>query len=122
MSTIFEFSFDISLGHAKLIAYYLVEIVGFFCRTINATETPLWTKPVYIIQFICILLAPAFFAASIYMGFGRIILLVEGEVHSLVKKKWLTKLFVSGDVLSFLVQSIGMMSQLRSTSVTGWMI
>lgn len=70
-------------------------------------------------QFICILLAPAFFAASIYMGFGRIILLVEGEVHSLVKKKWLTKLFVSGDVLSFLVQSIGMMSQLRSTSVTG---
>jgi hypothetical protein len=55
---------------------------------------------------------------SIYMGFGRIILLVDGEVHSLVKKKWLTKLFVSGDVLSFLVQSIGMMPQPHSTLVT----
>ncbi|KFY55302.1 hypothetical protein V496_07024 [Pseudogymnoascus sp. VKM F-4515 (FW-2607)] len=86
----------------------LFETIGFICRMINATETPpLWTKTFYIIQFLLILLAPAFFAASIYMGFGRIILLVDGEVHSLVKKKWLTKLFVFGDVLSFVVQAIG---------------
>lgn len=54
-----------------------------------------------------ILLAPALFAASIYMELGRIILLVDGEAHSIIKKKWLTKLFVSGDVLSFIFQAVG---------------
>lgn len=61
----------------------------------------------FVIQSMGILLAPALFAASIYMEFGRIILLVDGEKHSLVKRKWLTKLFVSGDILSFVFQAIG---------------
>lgn len=114
MTTIFEFSVDNSPNHTNVNAPYSVETIGFICRMINATETPpLWTKTVYIIQFLLILLAPAFFAASIYMGFGRIILLVDGEVHSLVKKKWLTKLFVFGDVLSFVVQAIGKALQLH---------
>lgn len=35
---------------------------------------------------------------------GRIILLVDGERYSLIPQRWLTKIFVTGDVLSFLVQ------------------
>lgn len=54
-----------------------------------------------------ILLAPALFAASIYMELGRIILLVDGEAHSIIKKKHLTKIFVGGDVLSFIFQAVG---------------
>ncbi len=61
----------------------------------------------YIIQTLLLLVAPALFAASIYMELGRIILLVDGEGHALIKKKWLTKLFVAGDVLSFSMQAAG---------------
>lgn len=58
-------------------------------------------------QAMALLIAPALFAASIYMSLGRIILLVDGEAHSIIKKKWLTKIFVTGDVLSFCMQSAG---------------
>ncbi|RSM00027.1 hypothetical protein CEP52_009403 [Fusarium oligoseptatum] len=46
-------------------------------------------------------------AASIYMILGRIILLLEGEKYALVKQRWLTKLFVCGDLLSILLQGAG---------------
>jgi hypothetical protein len=48
--------------------------------------------------------APALFTASIYMELSRAIILADSESHALIKKKWLTKLFVCGDVMSFLVQ------------------
>lgn len=51
------------------------------------------------------------FAASVYMELGRIILLVNGEDRSMIRKKWLTKIFVFGDVFSFLLQSGGMHKQ-----------
>lgn len=41
------------------------------------------------------------------MELGRIILLTEGERHAVVKRRWLTKLFVAGDVVSFLLQGAG---------------
>lgn len=58
-------------------------------------------------QSILLLVAPALFAASIYIILGRIILLVDGERFSLIRQKWLTAAFVTGDVLSFLIQSGG---------------
>lgn len=61
----------------------------------------------YIIQSIFLLVAPALFAASIYMILGRIILLTDGESHSLIRSRWLTKLFVVGDVFSFVLQAGG---------------
>jgi hypothetical protein len=51
--------------------------------------------------------APALFAASIYMELSRIIIAVDGESHALIKKKWLTKIFVIGDVISFFAQGGG---------------
>lgn len=47
-------------------------------------------------------------AASIYIILGRIILLTEGERFALIKQRWLTKVFVTGDVVSLLIQSSGM--------------
>ncbi|KAL4881165.1 RTA-like protein [Aspergillus karnatakaensis] len=65
----------------------------------------------FCIQNVFILLGPALFAASIYMVLGRIIVAVKGEKHSLIRVRWVTKIFVTGDVLSFLIQggSAGMM-------------
>lgn len=38
------------------------------------------------------------------MVLGRIIRCLHAESHSLIRINWLTKVFVSGDVLSFLIQ------------------
>lgn len=61
----------------------------------------------YIQQSLLLLLAPALFAASIYMILGRMILRLNSEKLCIFKKKWLTKFFVTGDVLSFSVQAAG---------------
>lgn len=61
----------------------------------------------YIMQTLLLLLGPALFAASIYMILGRIILLTSGENYSVVRRTWLTKIFVGGDVLCFLMQGAG---------------
>jgi hypothetical protein len=58
-------------------------------------------------QSLLLLLAPALFAASIYMILGRIIRLTDGEPCSIIRARWLTKVFVAGDVFSFFVQSAG---------------
>ena len=101
------------------LTHTLVEIIGYIFRAINAKQTPHWGRTPYIIQTILILLAPALFAASIYMEFGRVIAVVGGESHALVKRRFLTMFFVLGDVLSFLVQAIGKKapSKTRTTSL-----
>ncbi|EON61936.1 hypothetical protein W97_01154 [Coniosporium apollinis CBS 100218] len=84
-----------------------LESIGYVGRALSSTQTPDWTLSPYIMQAMALLIAPALFAASIYMSLGRIILLVDGEAHSIIRKKWLTKVFVTGDVLSFCMQSAG---------------
>lgn len=73
----------------------------------SAHQSPDWTLGPYIIQSTLLLVAPALFAATIYMILGRIILLVRGEHHSIIRLKFLTKIFVVGDILSFLMQASG---------------
>lgn len=93
--------------HADYCALTSVEAFGYLARYASAEETPNWTTKPYIAQSLMLLLAPAFFAASIYMILGRIIRLLNGASCSLVRPSWLTKIFVTGDVLSFFIQSGG---------------
>lgn len=84
------------------------EFIGYIGRTMSSRETfGQWTIGPYIIQSLLLLLAPALFAASIYMVLARIIILTDGQSHSLIRVNWITKIFVTGDVLSFLAQSSG---------------
>ncbi|KAK1782296.1 RTA1 like protein-domain-containing protein [Copromyces sp. CBS 386.78] len=85
----------------------LFEAVGYIGRIIAAGETPNWTLTPYIIQSLLILLGPALYAASIYMILGRLIRMLEAEAYSVIRVNWLTKIFVLGDVLSFLAQGAG---------------
>lgn len=62
-----------------------------------------------------LLLGPALFAASIYMILGRLITRLDASSHSIVRPKWLTKIFVVGDVLSFCVQGGGTLPNTTST-------
>lgn len=86
----------------------IVEWIGYVGRAISHQESPDWTLGPYLIQTLLLLVAPALFAASIYMELSRVIILADGESHAMIKKKWLTKLFVCGDVVSFLLQMGGM--------------
>ncbi|KAM0449315.1 hypothetical protein ACHAO4_007662 [Trichoderma viride] len=85
----------------------IFEFIGYAARCASAKESPNWTLGPYITQSLLLLVAPALFAATIYMELGRIISLVDGESHCLIRKKWLTKIFVFGDTLSFLLQGGG---------------
>ncbi|KAK5997244.1 Protein RTM1 [Cladobotryum mycophilum] len=83
----------------------LFEVIGYFARAAAHSHTDQLGP--FVIQSILILVGPALFAASLYMTLGRLIRFIHGENHSLVRVQWLTKIFVAGDILSFLVQSSG---------------
>jgi hypothetical protein len=76
-------------------------------RCLASEEYPDVSVPVYSIHTVFVLVAPSVFAASIYMCLGRLILITDGEKHSLIRARWLTKIFVVGDVISFLMQGAG---------------
>ncbi|KAJ4315158.1 hypothetical protein N0V94_006098 [Neodidymelliopsis sp. IMI 364377] len=97
----------------------LFQIIGYIGRILS-THNRYALSP-YIMQSLLLLLAPALYAASIYMILGRLILLTGGEKYSLVRRTWLTKIFVSGDVISFMMQGAGggIMATSASGMVTG---
>jgi hypothetical protein len=91
-----------------LIFSLLGEVAGYVGRAASASQPQgEWTLSPYIVQSVLPLIAPALFAASIYMELGRIVELVDGDVYLFVRRRWLTAAFVSGDVLSFLMQGSG---------------
>ncbi|KAJ8114770.1 hypothetical protein OPT61_g3419 [Boeremia exigua] len=83
----------------------LFETIGYIGRVLSSKHQ-LALSP-YIMQTLLLLLGPALYAASIYMILGRLILLTGGERYSLVRRTWLTKIFVTGDVVSFMMQGAG---------------
>lgn len=68
------------------------------------------------IQAVFILVGPSLLAASIYMELGRIMIVTGGEKYSIIRRSWLTKIFVLGDVISFLVQAGGASMLVREST------
>ncbi|KAK3705723.1 hypothetical protein LTR37_013166 [Vermiconidia calcicola] len=86
----------------------IFETVGYVGRAMNASQAPEpYLLGPYIVQSLLLLLGPALFAASIYMELGRIVLMVKREKALPIRRKWLTLIFVIGDVFSFSVQAAG---------------
>ncbi|KAK6397883.1 hypothetical protein LTR65_005131 [Meristemomyces frigidus] len=86
----------------------IFETIGYIGRALSAKQNPgPYTLVPYIIQTILILVAPALFAASIYMELGRIVFMLDGDKALFIRRTWLTRIFVIGDVFSFLLQSSG---------------
>ena len=88
-----------------------LEFVGYIVRCLSLQQyidnmNPLPLGP-YIIQSVFILVAPAFLAASIYMLLGRLVIAANAGPASPIPLRWLTKLFVAGDVIAFLGQAAG---------------
>ncbi|EEA26719.1 hypothetical protein TMatcc_004996 [Talaromyces marneffei ATCC 18224] len=83
----------------------LFECAGYIARIFSHfNTTPLGP---YIVQTMLILIAPPLFAASIYMTLGRVMVTLDSQQLSIVPVRFLTKIFVVGDVISFLLQCGG---------------
>ncbi|RHZ43560.1 uncharacterized protein CDV56_101857 [Aspergillus thermomutatus] len=83
------------------------EWIGYIGRAISGTQSPNWTVQPYIQQTLLLLIAPTLFAASIYMELGRIVLLTNGDSYCWIRRQWLTKIFLLGDIISFIMQGAG---------------
>jgi RTA1 like protein len=83
----------------------IFETVGYIGRILSHFDNE--KVSYFIIQSLPILLGPALFAASIYMTLGRIIQAVQAAHLSIIPIRWQTRLFVCGDVISFLTQMTG---------------
>ncbi|KAF2016706.1 RTA1 like protein, partial [Aaosphaeria arxii CBS 175.79] len=94
----------------------LFETIGYAAR-IGAHNNTKSLVP-YVIQSLLLLLAPIFFAASIYAILGRLVQRLNGDDISLIHPSIMTHFFVYGDVLCFLIQSGGggILSQAKSQS------
>ncbi|KAJ5358467.1 RTA1-domain-containing protein [Penicillium cataractarum] len=98
------------------------EIIGYVARAISGSQYPNYSMAPIAIQTILILIAPSLFAASVYMTLGRIIIITGGEKYALVRRSWLTKIFVLGDIIAFLTQAGGaaiLVQQTASSFKTG---
>ncbi|OGM47911.1 RTA1 domain protein [Aspergillus bombycis] len=83
----------------------IFQIIGYICRALAHSNKE--SVPIYAVGTILILLAPPLYAASIYMTLGRLIRYLDAENLSPVSTKWLTTIFVTGDVIAFLAQGTG---------------
>lgn len=83
----------------------ILEVLGYIIRGVSSNQPD--NVGLYAIQSLFILLPPILFAASIYMTLSRLLVYIEGDFVSPIKVKYVTKLFVFGDVLSFLLVSSG---------------
>lgn len=94
------------------------EIAGYICRSISALHKD-DTSP-YIGQSICLLIAPTFYTATIYMLFGRMAHLMQAEKLMIMPARFNTTFFVVGDILSLFLQAAGggLMAQ-ESSADTG---
>ncbi|WAR59087.1 hypothetical protein PtB15_10B429 [Puccinia triticina] len=87
------------------------ECIGFVSRALLVNDgVSGWHVGLDVGQTLLLLLAPTLFAGSLYMVHTRIVRLTGGEAHSVVPVRWLTKVFVAGDLLSFVLQAIGELS------------
>ena len=85
--------------------YHIVQVIGYCGRAWSHSDP---TKiGGYVMQSTLILIAPALFAASIYMILGRLIRILGAESLSIIPVSWMTKIFVLGDVISFFMQAGG---------------
>ncbi|KAL5321395.1 hypothetical protein ACEPPN_009353 [Leptodophora sp. 'Broadleaf-Isolate-01'] len=97
--------------YTPLVVGSLMMTLGYVARYFSA-KSPDDLMP-YIAQSLFIILPPSLYAATLYMIFGRIVVLVNNPKASIIQPTKVTKIFVIGDVIAFLLQSGGggMMAQ-----------
>ncbi|KAK6331861.1 hypothetical protein TWF718_002400 [Orbilia javanica] len=78
----------------------------------------------YAVQASFIILAPVFYAASIYMVLRRLIRSIGGDRFSPVPIRWLTWVFVTGDIVALTIQgnAVGLTTKASTQKIGEWVI
>lgn len=71
----------------------------------------------FVLQVLLIIAGPLFIAATIYMSLGRFIRALDAEHHALIPSRWISKIYVTADVICFALQLAGTGMQ-ASTSLS----
>ncbi len=79
--------------------------LGYIFRYLSAKNTS--SIMLYALQSLLIILPPSLYAATIYMIYGRIAVFVNAPDASIIRPSRVTKIFVTGDVISFCMQAGG---------------
>ncbi|TEY39454.1 hypothetical protein BOTCAL_0455g00080 [Botryotinia calthae] len=91
--------------YTAMVAGGYMMTAGYVARYLSAKDTA--NIMFYSMQSLLIILPPSLYAATIYMIYGRIVLFVNAPSASIISPKNITKIFVGGDVVSFVMQSSG---------------
>lgn len=92
-------TFMVALGVGSL-----MEMAGYVGRDLM-NQNP-WNQSAFELQIVCIILAPTFVAAGIYLSLKHIILYL-GPEHSRLKPKLFTWIFIGCDIGSLILQALG---------------
>ncbi|KAK4501900.1 hypothetical protein PRZ48_007709 [Zasmidium cellare] len=82
----------------------LLEWVGYIGRVMMHNNP--WDDVGFKIQIVCLIIAPSFLAAGIYLTLKHIIMAL-GPGYSRLQPKWYTWIFISCDALSIVIQAVG---------------
>ncbi|KAF2167825.1 hypothetical protein M409DRAFT_21972 [Zasmidium cellare ATCC 36951] len=94
----------------------ILEFVGYIGRVL------LWKNPYntegFEIQIICLIIAPAFTAAGVYLTLKHFVI-AFGREYSLIKPQLYTWIFISADIFSLLLQALGaILSTVGASDIT----
>lgn len=92
-----------TFGVALVIGAFL-ETAGYIGRVLM-NDNP-WSPPAFKLQIVCLILAPTFVAAGVYLTLKHIIIYL-GPEHSRLKPKLFTWIFIGCDVGSLILQAAG---------------
>lgn len=91
--------------YVPLLAGCLLEMIGYAARAYSKSHPK--SLPPFIVQSILLLIAPALMVATIYMLFGRMLILLRCTHLSIIPSRYGITIFVIGDIFSFVLQGLG---------------
>ncbi|KUJ12186.1 putative sphingoid long-chain base transporter RSB1 [Mollisia scopiformis] len=80
------------------------EIIGYIGRILSYTNQ--WNENGFLIQTICLTIAPAFFSAGIYVCLAQIVA-VYGAENSLIPPRYFARIFIPCDIAAIILQAAG---------------
>lgn len=84
---------------------FVGEIAGFGARTGSHFDNAAWAP--FIVQGTLLLVGPLFFAATVYMMLARTVRRAGADSLSILPPRWYTRVFVTADVSTLVVQGLG---------------
>ncbi|CAK9438305.1 uncharacterized protein LODBEIA_P25290 [Lodderomyces beijingensis] len=83
---------------------FFLEMLGFIGRILAIDNTAV--QSYYIMQLVCLTIAPAFIMAGIYFIFGQLVV-IHGRQYSVLRPMWYSYFFIASDVVSLIIQAGG---------------